>query len=113
VIVAGYPIPRRPIANSGLEISLGLMAKLANARRLVEFCGRTFVKGFSTMLTAMKVVENIVFWHLFYNESGCHISYSDPRVPRKLGTQSLAIKSPETKRHILGWCERIKNYAGK
>lgn len=113
VVVTGYPILKRTVPDSGLDISLGLMARLSNTRRLVDFCGRTFVKGFSTMLAAMTIVEDTVFWHLFYNEIGCHISYSDPRVPRHCNVPALAVKNPEAKRHILGWCDSINNYAGQ
>ncbi|KUJ15384.1 uncharacterized protein LY89DRAFT_735500 [Mollisia scopiformis] len=113
MVVIGYPIPRRPVADRGLEVSLDIMVTLANTRRLIDFCGRTFVKGFSAMLTVMEVIEDTVFWHLFYNEDRSYISYSDPRILRNPSSpQSLAIKNPDSKRHILGWCESIRNYAG-
>ncbi|PVH82276.1 hypothetical protein DL98DRAFT_415128 [Cadophora sp. DSE1049] len=114
VVVLGYPIPRRSRPNSGLEVSLDLLSILTNARRMVNFRGRTFLKGFSTMLAATEIVEDVVLWHMFFNADGTHISYGDVRVPRgKGGEESLRVPNPDAKRHILGWCANVKNYAGK
>ncbi|GJC88609.1 hypothetical protein ColLi_11447 [Colletotrichum liriopes] len=81
VVVSGYPILRRPKPDSGLDIPLGIMAPLVNSNTLVDFNGRTFVKGFSAMLAAAEVVGGYVFWHLLFNKNGEYISYADSRVP--------------------------------
>jgi hypothetical protein len=114
VVVKGYPIPRRPALNTGVEVSLDIMAGLANVRRVVDFCGMTFLKGFSAMFVATRVIRDVVHWHLFFNDNGHYISYSDPRVPRSLDSSSrLSYHTLETSRHILGWCVNVKNYTGK
>ncbi|KAI9854954.1 MAG: hypothetical protein M1813_000619 [Trichoglossum hirsutum] len=114
VVVRGYLIPRRLVPSSGLEVPLNIMAALANARRTVDFCGRTFIKGFSTMLAVTQIVGNTVLWHMFYNQDGSYISYEDPQVNRVLqgSPQTVKVESLETSRHILGWCEKVKSYAG-
>ncbi|KAK4215745.1 hypothetical protein QBC37DRAFT_117067 [Rhypophila decipiens] len=115
VVLRGYPIPRRPETGSGLEVSIGIMTSLANARYQVVFGRRSVLKGFSTMLTVSKVREDIVFWRLFYNEDGSYISYEDVRVPRiQSEDASLALSEAaiSAQRHILGWCEKVENLAG-
>ncbi|KAI5923380.1 hypothetical protein F4810DRAFT_668607 [Camillea tinctor] len=113
VVVTGYPIPRRSKPNSGLLIPLDMMATLTNAHRLVEYCGRTFVKGFSAFLAATEIVGDTVFWHLFFNTNGEYISYEDPRVPRVQETPLvITTEALERSRHILGWCQQVNNYTG-
>jgi hypothetical protein len=115
VIVEGYPIPRRSRPQSGLEATIDIMASLSNARYLVNFCQRTFLKGFSTMLVVTEVVNSTVFWHLFYNGNGTYISYEDARVPRIQGhdnSQTLNAANLATCRHILGWCKEVTCHAG-
>lgn len=117
MIVTGFPIPRRPETNTGLEAPLDMMAALTNARRVVNFSGLTFVKGFSAMLAAVRVVGNVVLWHLFFNPDRDYISYEDPRVPRLSQAQNcpsgITVGAIERGRHIVGWCDTIKNYAGQ
>ncbi len=115
VVVEGYPIPRRSRAGSGLEVSIDIIASLANATYLVNFCGRTVLKGFSTMLVVTEVIGSIVFWHLFYNEDRAYISYEDTRIPRiqkSEGSQTLHQATLATSRHILGWCKEVSCLAG-
>lgn len=117
VIVKDYPIPRRSQPGTGVEVSLDVLATLMNSRRVVEFSGVTFVKGFSAMLIAVGVVGNVILWHLLFNADGRYISYEDPRVPRPSKTQKLTeglgIAALEGSRHIVGWCDKVKNNAGE
>jgi hypothetical protein len=115
VVVEGYPIPRRSRAGKGLEATIEIMVSLVNAKYLVNFCRRTFLKGFSTMLAVTEVVGSTVFWHLFYNEDGAYISYEDARVPRiqeNDASQILDQTTLATSRHILGWCKKVSCLAG-
>lgn len=82
MVVEGYLIPCRSRAGSGLEVSIDVMASLVNANHLVDFCRRTFLKGFSSMLAVTEVIGSTVFWHLFYNGDRAYISYEDARIPR-------------------------------
>lgn len=117
VIVRGYPILRRPMADTGvdmvdagLEIPLEMVAALTNCRRVVRFADTTFVKGFAAMLAAVRIVGNVVFWHLCYNPRGEYVSYEDHRVRR--GLQELSMHVLEKSRHIVGWSDNIRNCAG-
>jgi hypothetical protein len=115
VVVEGYPVPRRAQAGSGLEVSIDIMASLVNANHLVDFCRRTFLKGFSTMLAVIEVVGSTVFWHLFYNRDRGYISYEDARIPRiqeSEASRTLDQATLATSRHILGWCEKVSCLAG-
>ena len=116
VVVLGYHIPRRSEPGCGLEVSVGVMASLVNAKYQIEFGGRSVLKGFSTMLTVSKVVESTVFWHLLYNEDGGYISYEDSRVPSVQAEDALLVLRGDalnTHRHILGWCEKVQSFAGQ
>jgi hypothetical protein len=115
VVVQGYSIPRRSRTGSGLEVSIDIMASLVNANYLVNFCGRTILKGFSTMLVVTEVIGSTVFWHLFYNADKAYISYEDARIPRNLkgeGSQTLHQATLATSRHVLGWCKKVSCLAG-
>ncbi|KAF0332002.1 pfs domain-containing protein [Colletotrichum asianum] len=113
VVVLGYPILRQSQADTGLEIPLAMVARLVNAQTLVDFCGRTFLKGFSAMVAVTEISAQAVIWHLFHNEYGSRISYEDPRVPQ-ISDQAMVVDTTqlETGRHILGWCGDVENYAG-
>lgn len=114
VVVQGYPIPRRIIANSGLEVSFDLMATLSNTQRLVDFDGRTFLKGFSTMAAITKIVGNTIWWHLCLNEDKGYISFEDYRMPHNEETECIVdVVKLSASRHILGWSTRVKHMAGE
>jgi hypothetical protein len=114
VVVSGFPIFQRPEPDTGLEVTLDIMGGLVNVKRIVDYSGITFLKGFAAMFAITKVVGDVVYWHLYYNQNAKYISYSDPQVPRdQIFSRSLSINALETSRHILGWCEDIQNYAGK
>ncbi|KAK4184498.1 hypothetical protein QBC35DRAFT_505834 [Podospora australis] len=118
VIVRHYPIPRRPKleTDSGLEIPLEMVAELTNCRRIVKFADIPFIKGFAAMLAAVRVVGDIVFWHLVYNAKGDYVSYEDERVPPSSGIASslkeLQLGALQQSRHIVGWTDNVQNLAG-
>ena len=114
VVVRGFPIRRRCEIYRGLEIPLDVIAALANAQRVTRFQEQLIIKGFSTLLVAVKEVQNTMVWHLLYNADGSHISYTDPRVRYAVGTNLEPTSTPalETSRHILGWCSNVNNYVG-
>ncbi|KAI0384641.1 hypothetical protein F5Y04DRAFT_247451 [Hypomontagnella monticulosa] len=114
VLVEGYPIPRRVDRDSGLEISLNLMAQLVNAKKVSQFSGCILIKGYSTILIPTKQHENFIFWHMVFNEDGDYISYSDSRVKELLKEypENLTTNDLEISRHILGWCANVTNFTG-
>lgn len=109
VLVEGFPIPRRPCSNTGLEIPLNVMAALADTDYVTEFNGKPFIKGFSTMLVPTMMASGVLVWHLFYAKDRERISYWDVTVPH-LAVGKAAL---ESKRHIVGWCSEAKLLAGK
>jgi hypothetical protein len=116
VVVQGYPILRRSPGGGGLEVPIGIMMSLVNANYLVDFCRRTYLKGFSTMLVVTDVIGSTVFWHLFYNKDGSYISYEDARIPwiqENEAAQTLDHATLGTGRHILGWCKKVSCLAGR
>lgn len=110
VVVRGYPIPQRLERNTGLEISLNIMAGLARTRRVNRFKEKVYIKGFSTMLVPTKKNTDIICWHLIYNKDGDHISYLDDDQDQEQYIGQLDLKNY---RHVLGWCSEAKLYAGK
>jgi hypothetical protein len=118
VVVNGYPIPRRlaDLDNTppvGIEMSLEMMATLINSRRLVDFCGATYLKGFSSMLVAMQAGGDIVLWHHLFDSEGKYISYSDSRAMPSSIRSTVSLDAVEQSRHIVGWCETVKHNAGR
>ncbi len=126
VLVAGYRIPRRDDPNTGMEVSLDLMAQLVGARKISIFGGKILIKGYSAILVPTRKRGGYVFWHMISNDgsessgnsddSDCgYISYSDNSVKTLLQQypENLIIHDLETSRHILGWCSNVDNLAGK
>lgn len=73
VLVTGFPIRAKPAQTAGLETSLDIMACLAGSHRVVEFDGKVVLKGFSTVLTAVKQTEDLFIWHYTFTPTtaGC------------------------------------------
>ncbi|KAK2592180.1 hypothetical protein QQS21_010122 [Conoideocrella luteorostrata] len=109
VVVEGYPIPRRSEPNTGLEISLNIMAGLVGTKRVNTFNGYIFIKGFSAMLVPTRNTGDLLIWHLLYKKDGNHISYLDNTVAH---AQNLIEFELEEARHIIGWCSEVKYCAG-
>lgn len=109
VIVKGYPIPQRVEWNTGLEVSLNIMAGLARTQRVDRFKEKVYIKGFSTLLVPTKRSEDILCWHLIYNRDGSRISYLDDYLHQE---QYIGRLDLENLRHVLGWCSEARFYAG-
>ncbi|GCB17283.1 hypothetical protein AAWM_00168 [Aspergillus awamori] len=109
VVAEGYPTPRRPEPDPGLEIPLGLLAGLSQVRRATTFDGKTVLKGFSVMLIPTKFSNDIVMWHMLHADSDKRLSYleAQPFAPISITGADL-----EKSRHLLGWCSDMKFYAG-
>jgi len=110
VVVRGFPIPRRPRPNTGLEIPFHMAARLTDARRVHEFLGRFYLKGFSAMLAAVEVTQGMVLWHLYHNTAGDRISYLDAsNTPHAGGISANVLRES---RHVIGWCSHADYLAG-
>ena len=113
VMVDGYPIPRNPTPGSGAQVPLDISGALINSDRFVKWAGTTFIKGFSAILVATKVVGETILWHLVHNEDGSYISHTDPRVPRwPESADPFVLESMAHFRHVVGWCDKIISHAG-
>lgn len=118
VVVLGYPVRRRrPDQGPGLDISLVTLAALVGTRRIAVFCGKVFLQGFCTILVPTKYTGDTVHWHVLFNEDGSRIPFTDTRVREIIKdfdlSKHLTLSGMETARHIVGWCQRVRNYAGK
>jgi hypothetical protein len=115
LLVTGYPIRRRANADTGLELSLSMMAALVQSRQMTDFGERLVLKGFCSLLVATAAVADAVVWHLLFNPIGERISYCDSRLENiDYGmAQGLMLRDLESRRHIVGWCSEIKDYPGK
>ena len=118
VVVLGFPVRRRrPDQKPGLEISLATLAALVGTRRIALFCGKFFIQGFCTILVPTKYSGDTVHWHVLFNEDGRRIPFTDPRIRKIVEdfdlSKHLTLSGVETARHIVGWCEQVRNYAGR
>lgn len=67
VLVTGLPIRAKSAQNAGVEMSLDIMACLAGSHRAIELYDKLVLKSFSTMLTAVKHIEDLLIWHYSYH----------------------------------------------
>jgi len=109
VIVKGFPIPRRPRSNTGLEIPLPMAAALTGARRLNNFMDRFFLKSFSAMLAPVEIIGGIVLWHLYCGTDGRRISYLDANDGY---CEGIGVHELRSYRHVIGWCSDALYMAG-
>ncbi|CAH0047215.1 unnamed protein product [Clonostachys solani] len=109
VVVKGYPIRRKAEKNSGVEMTLDIMAGLSRTNVVDEFKGMTFIKGFSTMLVPTQKVGETILWHLVYNEDGTRISFKDHNLPHIERVSSLELANF---RHVVGWCSEARFFPG-
>lgn len=110
VMVSGYPIALKNRPGLGLEMPLNMIAGLTGSERANEFDGKIFIKGFSAMLIATKLVEDMIIWHYLYNRKGDWISYLDHTVSV---IDDIGLSQLDTARHIVGWCSDCEYNAGK
>ncbi len=115
--VQGYPIQQRSGPISGLEMPIGLMAKLTETKRISVFKGRPFIKGFDIMLFAAERFEDVVLWHVLSNEDGSYIQYHDPK-GSVVCPETLQMSTPSSirelvqARNVVGWCSAVTTMVG-
>ncbi|KAM0664873.1 hypothetical protein ACQRIT_000507 [Beauveria bassiana] len=108
VLASGFPISKRATKGLGLEMPLNMMAELSGSRRVVEWNDKIFIKGYSTMMVAIKSLSNILIWHYYYARPGKRVSYVDcvQRVER------VNMARFGSFRHVIGWCSSSRYCAG-
>jgi hypothetical protein len=115
VLVRGYPILRRSVPKSGLEISLALAASIVGSHQVVQLDDRLLIKGFNMLMIATLVAADIMVWHLFVSEKDeQRISYMDSRldeIDTKI-SDAVSLHHMAGKRHIVGWCTKATDWCG-
>ncbi|UKZ62464.1 uncharacterized protein TrAtP1_003713 [Trichoderma atroviride] len=109
VIAKGFPIRRKSEARAGLEIPLNIMAGLVRTKRIEQFNGKDFIKGFSAMLVPKKRSSDTIIWHYVYKQDGSYISFLDNSGAHE---EQVTNTDVETSRHVVGWCMEAEIYAG-
>ncbi|KAL4909723.1 hypothetical protein BDW74DRAFT_173217 [Aspergillus multicolor] len=115
-MVSGYPILQRDVANTGLEMSLGVMATLIRTQQVVQWGARVIMKGFSWLAVASRCTSGTTVWHLLTSAGASQrISYIDPRLDRIniQVSESTSLRFLEGSRHIVGWCSNATEYCGR
>jgi hypothetical protein len=116
LVVGCHPISHRcsePVL--GLQLSLSTLMSLVLGSRLVSYMGRLFVKTFSTLLVAVKLVNNVIVWHAISNKDGSYIYYHDKRIDTlcvEVTSSLLQEVDIADLRHVIGWTSKAENLAG-
>ncbi|KAL4934323.1 uncharacterized protein BDV17DRAFT_5089 [Aspergillus undulatus] len=115
VLVTGFPVLRRHEAETGLEMSIGIMSYLIRSRQVVQWGERIIMKGFSSLVIATVAASNTIVWHLLTSDSPTErISYIHPRLDTvdMKPSANVSLQSLEHSRHIVGWCPSAVEYCG-
>lgn len=115
-LVTGYPIRARDSSQSGLEVSLPVLAHLVRTRYIIRWCERFIIKGFNLLLVATLAKADLVVWHLLTSASHEErIAYTDQALDGLCNPlpQGLTLRSLEKIRHIVGWCPKAVEVCGK
>ncbi|KAF4338945.1 hypothetical protein FBEOM_7121 [Fusarium beomiforme] len=115
VLVRDYPILRRSVPQSGLEISLRYVAGIIGSQEVVQWHDRLLMKGFNMLIIASLVSSDVMVWHLLVSdEPEKRISYVDPRlneIDSKVSDE-MQLGYVEGKRHVIGWCTKATDFCG-
>jgi hypothetical protein len=110
MLVKGYPIMTKAEKGLGIEMSLGIMARLINSKRINELDSKLVIESFSSMLVAMKVAGDLVVWHHLFNSKGEWISGAENTIDI---TEEIDIFRVGSLRHVVGWCSDCSYVAGR
>lgn len=109
VMVSGYPIPKKP-DRIGMEMPLNMMTGLVGEAQVIEFYGKVFIKGFSSMLIALKPVDDLLVWHYVSKATKERISFFDTPLE---AASDLRLNQLDNMRHVVGWSSSCLYNAGK
>lgn len=116
ILVRGYPILRRSLPNTGLEISLNIMSTIVGSKQVVQWGERVFMKGFNMLMIATLAAADVIVWHLLVSDKPDErISYIDKRLD-SIGvetSQGIHLRMLEARRHVIGWCSKATDFCGK
>ncbi|KAK2046162.1 pfs domain-containing protein [Colletotrichum somersetense] len=104
VIAKGFPVLRRGHDFDGLEITLPVMAYLADANKLTLFNNQVLLKGFNVALVPSSRSGDIIAWHVVMNKNGERLPYYDDRISKcKTQDESISMWNIHGSRHVVGW----------
>ncbi|ETS77176.1 hypothetical protein PFICI_11050 [Pestalotiopsis fici W106-1] len=116
LVVECYPIALRCSGLAmGLQLSLNTLMALVQDSRLVSYMGKLFIKTFSTLLVAVKIVDNVILWHVISNKDNSYIYYHDQRVDMlgiEVASSILQQVDIAEMKHVVGWTPNADNLAG-
>lgn len=110
VLVTGFPILAKSIDESGIEMPLDIMACLTGSHRVIDFDEKVVLKGFSTMLTAVKRTEGFLIWHYTFHADKSRIPFLEATPPEN---DNIHLGLLESSRHVIGWCSSARYHTGK
>lgn len=116
VLVQGFPILKRSIPKTGLEISLAELATIIGSNQVVRWDQRIIMKGFNMLAVATLAAADIIIWHLLVSgEADERISYVDPGLGEldSENFEGISLRMLEEKRHVVGWCATATDLCGK
>lgn len=113
VIAKDFPIADRG-PETGLEISIPLMAALAGVRHAVEFEGGLLLKGHSSMFVPVKRHGDSVQWHYIENDCEDRLSYweVENRCPGRVKLNEVNYNSLYNSRAFVGWWPQTETRLG-
>lgn len=109
VLVRGFPILKRSVPDSGIEMPINMITSLLQKCRLETFDRVTYLKGFSSMLSATQVCDGQIMWHHEFKADGSYIRYPacGSGTPEVLNATDIA-----RSRNIIGWSPDAQNLTG-
>ncbi|KAG9499478.1 hypothetical protein J7337_007934 [Fusarium musae] len=106
VIVAGFPLPERHHNEQGLEMSIPVMAALADTPQAVSYRGGFVFKARHHALVPIEDFGSSIQWHLIdtYPEK-LEWTHIDRACPKRL--RGTVNKDFWNRRSFLGWCPQV------
>jgi hypothetical protein len=105
-IASGFPIPDRA-EEVGLEISLDLLSRLVDIRKVIEFENGIVLKGFGEMFVPVKKTGDRVQWHAIVSkDSENRLTYDEglSRCKSRALLDEVGFDDLKSTRAIVGWC---------
>jgi hypothetical protein len=105
-IVAGFPIPSRG-EETGLEVSLQLLAAIAGVSHVTSFDGGFVMKGFCSLIVPVQKTSDRIQWHVIASQdSETYLNYQDglSRCKSRLLLEEVGVDDLKSTRAFLGWC---------
>lgn len=110
LIAYGFPIAGNRQQQCGVEMTLGVVARLVGTEFVDLVGGRLFLRGSSSMLVSIQKPSGLLMWHYYHTGSEKHISYFDHDLQRP--SETFKLSHLPSSRHIVGWSQEIEFMVG-